>query len=160
MVQKNILRWKRFLPSSKRQSSSSRSVFHALWTQAGSDQRLLSTSTHLKMLVTCSSTILLYPSCGHHPLSHNLINLVAQKAHREIMLLFVLEMSEDGDIVSLVVPETAQKIVHCLVGKDLFVDKTWCMVKKTDILEDIAIEDSNSPFVNLTQQILVCIIFL
>lgn len=68
-------------------------------------------------------------------------------------------MSEDGDIVSLVVPETAQKIVHCLVGKDLFVDKTWCMVKKTDVLEDIAIEDSNSPFVNLTQQILVGIIF-
>lgn len=100
------------------------------------------------------------PIMWSSPTSHNLINLVAQKAHCEIMLLFVLEMSEDGDIVSLVVSETAQKIVHCLVGKDLFVDKTWCMVKKTDILEDIAIEDSNSPFVNLTQQILVGIIFL
>ncbi|KAG8266556.1 WD repeat-containing protein 63 [Homalodisca vitripennis] len=64
------------------------------------------------------------------------------------------EMSIDEDIVTLVVPETSQKIVHCLIGKDLFVDKTWCMVKKTDILEDVAIQDANSPFFNLIQKIL------
>lgn len=59
----------------------------------------------------------------------------------------------EEDVVSLLVPETAQKIVHCLVGKDLFVDKTWCMIKKADILEDVTIEDANSPFINLIPRI-------
>ncbi|XP_054272829.1 dynein axonemal intermediate chain 3-like [Macrosteles quadrilineatus] len=63
-------------------------------------------------------------------------------------------VSLDLDVVTLMVPETAQKIAHCQIGKDLFVDKTWCMVKKKDLLEDIAIEDANSPFFHLTQKLL------
>lgn len=71
-----------------------------------------------------------------------------------------LDTSLNEDIVALTVSEISQKIVNCLVGRDLFVDKTWCMVKKVDILEDINLQEANSPFMKLMPKIQVVHLFI
>ena len=63
------------------------------------------------------------------------------------------ELSEDEDIITITLPETTQRIIHCLIGENLFVDKTWCTVKKSDVLEDVAVQETNSPFYNIVYKI-------
>lgn len=60
--------------------------------------------------------------------------------------------------MTITLPQTTQKIIHCVIGENLFVDKTWCTVKKTDILEDITIQEMNSPFSDLAYKIHVIMI--
>uniref|UniRef100_A0A1B6CBV5 WD repeat-containing protein 63 n=1 Tax=Clastoptera arizonana TaxID=38151 RepID=A0A1B6CBV5_9HEMI len=64
------------------------------------------------------------------------------------------EMSDDQDILILTLSEITQKIVHCQIGQDLFIDIPWCNVKKKDILEDISIQDTNSPFYKIMGKIM------
>lgn len=68
------------------------------------------------------------------------------------------DISEDEDIITMTLPETTQKIIHCSIGENLFVDKTWCTVKKADIIDDVAIQEANSPFSNIIYKIRVIII--
>ena len=66
---------------------------------------------------------------------------------------FFSVMALTGDIYKIILPEATQKTIHCLVGEQLFVDKTWCTVKKADILKDVAAQQAHSPFYNMMNKI-------
>lgn len=58
-----------------------------------------------------------------------------------------------GDIYKVILPENTQKTIHCLVGEQLFVDKTWCTVKKANVLKDVSEQQAQSPFYNMMDKI-------
>ncbi|RZF42763.1 hypothetical protein LSTR_LSTR013352 [Laodelphax striatellus] len=50
------------------------------------------------------------------------------------------------DVVMVILADTTQKLLNCVIGEHLFVDKTWCNVPKKLVLQDLANLKEESSF--------------